>query len=74
MPNDDIIRIAVNAGWGHCRTRNGHQKLTPPRGTIDPYTGREAKPVFFPTTPSDWRGERNLAARLRRLGLNIPRK
>lgn len=44
----------------------------PPRGTIDPYTGREAKPVFFPSTPSDWRSEKNLAAHLRRLGLHIP--
>lgn len=68
----DVVERAVAAGWRLSRTRNGHQCLMPPRGTIDPYTGREAKPVFFPSTPSDWRGEKNLAARLRRLGLHIP--
>lgn len=68
----DIVERAVEAGWRLSRTRNGHQCLTPPKGTIDPYTGVEAKPVFFPSTPSDWRGEKNLVARLRRLGLHIP--
>ena len=72
--SDDLINIAVNAGWSHRSTRNNHQCLTPPKGVIDPRTGREAKPVFFPSTPSDWRSEKNLAAHLRRLGLNIPRK
>lgn len=72
--NADLIQIAVKAGWRHKHTRNGHNCLTPPKGVIDPHTGREAAPVFFPSTPSDWRAEKNLTAHLRRLGLHIPRK
>jgi len=48
--------------------------LTPPEGLNDPYRNRPAAPVTFGKTPSDYRGDRNTIAVLRRLGVDIPHK
>lgn len=48
--------------------------LRPPPGLMDPARGRPAPPVVFGKTPSDWRGDANQAAALRRLGVKIPHK
>lgn len=72
--SDDLLRLATAAGWDCTLTRGGHYRMTPPEGTIDPRTGEPARPVFIASTPSDRRAWKNNAARLRRLGLKVPRK
>lgn len=58
----DVVDHAVRHGWTQTRTRGGHLRLTPPDG---------GRVLFSPSTPSDYRGIRNLAAQLRRAG--VPR-
>lgn len=72
--SNDLVKIASESGWKATRTSKGHYRLCPPRGTVDPQTGREARPVYLAGTPSDWRSRKNTEARLRRLGLDVPRK
>jgi hypothetical protein len=57
----DLIKAAQRAGWTVVKRRNGHYKLTAPSGEF----------IFTASTPSDWRATLNLAAHLRRLGLEI---
>ena len=69
------VEAAEGAGWTYDETADGHPRLNPPRGLTDPYRdGKLAAPVTFGKTPSDWRGDKNAEAVLRRLGVDIPRK
>lgn len=43
------------------RTGGGHWKVTAPDGST----------CYCPATPSDYRGVRNVRAKLRRIGLNV---
>lgn len=65
---------AERAGWTYDETADGHPRFTPPPDIHDPYRGRPAAPVTFGKTPSDFRGDKNAAALLRRLGVDIPHK
>ena len=66
---------AERAGWTYDETSDGHPRLKPPAGLTDPYRdGKPAAPVTFGKTPSDWRGDKNTEAVLRRLGVDLPRK
>lgn len=70
-----VIAAAEEAGWTYDTTADGHPRLTPPSGLKDPYrNGRPAAPVTFGKTPSDHRGDANMVAILRRLGVDIPHK
>lgn len=70
-----IVALAEKSGWSYDETKDGHPRLTPPKGLPDPYRdGRPAAPITFAKTPSDSRGDKNTVAYLRRLGVNIPRK
>lgn len=54
-----VVRSLVAQGWTVTMTRNGHYRATPPTGGM---------PIFFGSTPSDYRGLRNTKALLRRNG------
>jgi hypothetical protein len=70
-----IVELAQGEGWTYDETKDGHPRLSPPAGMTDPYRdGRLAAPVVFGKTPSDHRGDANMVAILRRLGVPIPRK
>lgn len=70
-----IVAAAEAKGWTYDETRQGHPRLTPPAGLVDQYrNGRPAAPVTFGKTPSDHRGDMNVVAVLRRLGVDIPHK
>lgn len=56
-----LVEAALAAGWRLDRTGGNHLKLTSPEGQA----------VFFPSSPSDWRGARNLRSTLRGFGLKI---
>lgn len=69
------VESAEAVGWKYDETADGHPRLTPPRGLIDPYRDhRAAAPVVFGKTPSDGRGDKNMIAVLRRLGVQIAHK
>ena len=68
------VVLAQSVGWTYDTTKDNHPRLTPPAGTIDPYTDRPAAPATFGSTPSDHRGDSNTVSYLRRLGVPIPRK
>lgn len=55
-----LIEAALAAGWTLERTGGGHLRLRSPEGAS----------VVFPSSPSDWRGARNLRSTLRRYGLD----
>ena len=69
-----IFEAAIAAGFEEDETKDGHPRLTPPKGLIDPYTQRPAAPITFGKTPSDHRGDKNQVALLRRLGVDLPHK
>ena len=70
-----IVQAAQAAGWSYDETSHGHPRLSPPSGLTDTYRhGRPAAPVTFGKTPSDHRGDANVVATLRRLGVDIPHK
>jgi predicted RNA binding protein YcfA (HicA-like mRNA interferase family) len=56
-----LVEAAIEAGWTLERTGGNHLKLISPEG----------RAVFFPSSPSDWRGARNLRSTLRSYGLKI---
>ncbi len=68
------VKLAEAEGWTFDMTSDGHPRLKPPSGVVDPHTGRPAAPVTFSSTPSDIRGDRNAAAYLRRYGVPLPYK
>jgi hypothetical protein len=71
----DLVERAEEKGWEYDETEDGHPRLTPPVGIVDPYRGnRPAAPVTFGKTPSDHRSDSNAIAILRRLGVDIPHK
>ena len=61
MDRRDLLKAARRAGWMIEKRRGGHLKLISPTGEV----------IFTASTPSDWRGTLNLAAHLRRLGLEV---
>lgn len=61
MEHKDLLKAAKKAGWTVEKRNHGHIKLTAPNGEF----------IFTSSTPSDWRATLNLAAHLRRLGLNV---
>lgn len=58
-PYRRLARLARKAGWDISMTRKNHWAWRPPHGPV----------IYTPGTPSDWRHARNLAAELRRAGL-----
>jgi hypothetical protein len=58
-PYRKLARLARAANWEISWTRNNHLAWRAPDGPV----------VYSPGTPSDWRYARNLAADLRRAGL-----
>lgn len=64
-----IVAAAEAAGWTYDRTAKHHPRLTPPPGTLTP-AGERQGPVTFALTSSDWRGDKNGVARLRRAGVD----
>ncbi len=71
---DALVGAAVDAGWTLSYDKSGHPRLTPPEGLRDPATGKPARPVTLSSTSSDYRGVRNCAAQLRKLGVEVPHK
>lgn len=68
----DIVTAAEAAGWTYDVTSHGHPSLKPPSGLRDPYHPERLQgPVMFAATPSDWRGDLNSRAALRRAGVDI---
>jgi hypothetical protein len=67
---EQAIDAALEAGWTLDQTAKNHPRLTPPRGRRDGQ-GDRLTPVTFARTPSDWRGDRNAIAKLRRSGIEI---
>jgi predicted RNA binding protein YcfA (HicA-like mRNA interferase family) len=55
-----LRRRAEKAGWTVTHTRGEHLRWLPPDG---------GPIVISPSSPSDWRGFKNLKARLKRGGL-----
>lgn len=70
----ELVRAAEEVGWTYDETSEGHPRLSPPPGVIDPYRNRPAAPMTFGKTPSDSRSDPNAIAYLRRLGVQIPHK
>lgn len=68
------VELAEREGWTYDETKDGHPRLTPPKGTVDPKYNRPAAPAVFGKTPSDIRGDANTVAHLRRNGVPIPHK
>lgn len=68
------VELAEQEGWTYDETKEGHPRLNPPKGLIDPGYGRPAKPAVFSKTPSDGRGDANTVSHLRRNGVPIPHK
>lgn len=68
-----LRRALESAGWRWEKDASGHYCARPPRGCRCP-DGTRAKPVRFALTPSDWRGDRNSFAELRRMGVDVPRR
>jgi hypothetical protein len=67
--------LVKDKGWSYDTTSSGHPRFTPPSGTVGPrISGRLAAPVTFSKTASDWRGDRNGFAAMRRLGVQVPGK
>lgn len=56
---DIVRRVEDIPGWQVTPTKGGHLKFTNPQG----------RSCFAPSTPSDYRGLRNVARDLRKLGL-----
>lgn len=69
-----LVALAEAHGWTYDETGDGHPRLTPPAGVVDPATGRPAAPAVMAKTPSDARGTRNAVAYLRRCGVPVPHK
>lgn len=61
----NLAKLAKEQGWEFGRTNSGHVKF------CSPYS--DTPPVFYSGTPSDHRSHKNLLAKLRRAGLEIPR-
>ncbi|WP_230854495.1 hypothetical protein [Arthrobacter terrae] len=60
----NLVRLAESQGWEFGRTHSGHVKFCSPYSTT--------QPVFYSGTPGDHRAQKNLVAKLRRAGLDIP--
>lgn len=56
-----LVEAAIEAGWTLERTGGNHLKLQSPDGKV----------VFLPSSPSDWRGAKNMRSLLRRYGLDV---
>jgi hypothetical protein len=61
----DLARLAEEQGWCIERARNNHLRWIPPDG---------GKAVVTCSTPSDHRSFLNDRSRLRKAGLELPRK
>ena len=60
----ELVRMAENQGWCvSLQKRNAHFRFVPPN--------KAASIVVLPSTPSDYRGQRNSLALLKRSGLRI---
>ena len=59
----ELIRLAEEQDWLVEWTKKGHLRLTPP----DPTQNQ----IFSASTPSDWRGVKNMRARMKRAGLKV---
>lgn len=70
----ELVDLAIAEGWAYDETSDGHPRLTPPPGLIDPGRNRPAAPVVAGKTPSDHRGDENMKSLLRRLGVPVPHK
>ena len=70
----EVAARADAQGWKYDETSDGHPRLTPPAGLIDPRTNRQAGAITFGKTPSDHRGDANGFAYLRRLGVDVAHK
>lgn len=57
----ELVREAERQGWTVEIRRSGHLKWTAPNGDM----------VFSPSTPSDYRGLKNLTRDLRHRGLSV---
>lgn len=71
---DALVAAATDAGWTLTYDKSNHPRLMPPDGLQDPGTGKPARPVTLSSTSSDYRGVRNCASQLRRLGVEVPYK
>lgn len=60
----EIERVVVAQGWALTETNSGHFKFYPVAG---------GEPIFCSKTPSEYRATRNLVAKLRSAGLDIPK-
>jgi hypothetical protein len=69
-----LVGAATAAGWTLTYDKKNHPRLVPPEGLDDPATGKPARPVTLSSTSSDYRGVKNAASQLRRLGVSIPHK
>lgn len=72
VPRDlrGVVKAAEAQGWVLDFTKRGHLRLSPPRGKADAQ-GNLLSPVVFAGTSSDWRGNRNGIAALRRAGVKV---
>lgn len=62
----DLVRVAEETdGWRVVSASHGHHSWA-----FYP-ADRELRPIFHPSSGSDWRGLRNLRAQLRRAGLPV---
>lgn len=59
----DLLRLASEQGWEIAKRPCGHYKATSPEG----------KPVFFSSSPSDYRAIHKIRKDLERNGLLVPR-
>lgn len=62
----NLVKLAESQGWEFGRTNSGHVKFCSPHST--------EPPVFHSGTPGDHRAQKNLVSKLRRAGLDIPRR
>lgn len=61
-----LLRVAHEQHFVVRRTKGGHMSITSPEHW------RERETVFAPSTPSDTRGIHRVAAKLRRIGVQVP--
>lgn len=60
----NLVKLAQKQGWEFGHTNSGHVKF------CSPYS--DTPPVFYSGTPGDRRAQKNLVAKLRRAGLEVP--
>lgn len=59
----ELFKLAEDQGWTVEWTKKGHVRLTP----NDP----NMPTIFAASTPSDWRGVKNMKSRMKRAGLKV---